>query len=262
MTEREPEAAVAIVEAHSEPHSVLLIRRAEREGDSWSGHWSFPGGWRQAGDPDLLCAAIRELQEECGVGLAREYMESALPHTLARRRVGRYVLVAPFVFRVESEFSTILDPREAVEALWVPIARLRDPGQHALRPAPGRPANMLFPAVQLDHVPLWGFTYRLITDWLALGPKGQEAERAGFEAAESVLQFLLVHGLSQTSSWTERPDGGKAISVSGEIPVDAVLRHFSEPGPPFPAINCLEVHPDRIRVAGLAWEEYFIEGSQ
>ena len=71
----EAEAAVAIVQAHGERESVLLMRRAEREGDSWSGHWSFPGGWRQAGDRDLLCTALRELEEECGVRLAREHLQ-------------------------------------------------------------------------------------------------------------------------------------------------------------------------------------------
>ena len=81
----EPEAAVAMVQAHGERKSILLIRRAEREGDSWSGHWSFPGGWRHAADGDLLSTAIRELEEECGVRIAGERRDGALPYKLARR---------------------------------------------------------------------------------------------------------------------------------------------------------------------------------
>ena len=254
----EPDAAVAIVQAHRQRKSILLIRRAEREGDSWSGHWSFPGGWRHASDRDPLSTAIREMEEECGVRLAREQMDRALPHTVARRKVGRYVLVAPFVFRVDDEFATVLNPREAVEALWVPLTLLLDPERHALRPVPGRPAELLFPAVDLNGVPLWGFTYRLITDWLELGPRRQPMELAEFEAAGLVLQFLLSQGLTEKHGWTDRHDGVKWAAVTGVIPVDAVLAHFSRQGPDFPTMNCLEVRPEYVRVAGPAWEEYFI----
>ncbi|HEV3196864.1 MAG TPA: CoA pyrophosphatase [Bryobacteraceae bacterium] len=261
MRMTEPEAAVAMVQAHGQRKSILLIRRAEREGDSWSGHWSFPGGWRHAADRDLLCTAIRELEEECGVRLAREQMDRALPHTLARRKVGRFVLVAPFVFRVEREFATVLNPGEAVEALWVPVSLLVDPARHSLRPVPGRPPEMLFPAVDLNGLPLWGFTYRLITDWLSLGPKHQPVELAGFEAAGLVLEFLLGQGLKSSVGWTDQPEGMKAAKVVGVIPVDAVLAHFVKPEHYSPAINCLEVRAEYVRVAGPAWEEYFIYAS-
>jgi 8-oxo-dGTP diphosphatase len=251
----EPDAAVAIVQADRQ-QSVLFIRRAERESDSWSGHWSFPGGWRHASDRDPLCTAIRELEEECGVLLTREQMEEALPHRLARRKVEPYVLVAPFVFRVEQELPTVLNPREAVESLWVPVASLLDPARHALRPAPGRPMEMLFPGIDLNGVPLWGFTYRLVTDWLGLGTTDDSIERAGFEEADLLLKFLLEQGLKLKKSWSE-----KRCVVSGMIPVDRVIAHFSVCGQYFPAVNYLEVRAEYVRLAGPAWEEYFIEAS-
>src|SRR5919107_1251845 len=104
----EAEASVAIV--HALDHdSILLIRRSEREGDSWSGQWSCPGGRRDPGDVDLLHTSLRELEEECGVRLNRKDLHQALPERLARRRVGRFLLVAPFVFHVKQELATILD---------------------------------------------------------------------------------------------------------------------------------------------------------
>ena len=257
----EPDAAVAMVQAHGQEKSILLIRRAEREGDSWSGHWSFPGGWRDAADRDPLSTAIRELEEECGVRLTREQMDRPLPHTLARRKVGRFVLVAPFLFRAEEEFATVLNQREAVEALWVPISLLLDPARHVLQPAPGRPPEMLFPAVDLNGLPLWGFTYRLITDWLGLGPQQRPVELAGFEAAGLVLEFLLSGGLVLRQQWMDQQTGERAVkvaTVSGVIPVERVRAHFSKPGRCFPVMNCLEVRADCVRVAGPAWEEYFI----
>jgi hypothetical protein len=45
---------------------------------------------------------------------------------------------------------------------------LRDPARHFMRAVPGMPPEMRFPCVELPAVPLWGFTYRLIADWLGL----------------------------------------------------------------------------------------------
>jgi 8-oxo-dGTP diphosphatase len=245
-----PQAAVAIVHTREREESVLLIRRAEREGDSWSGHWSFPGGRCDPGDRDPLDSALRELHEECGIRLSRECLEAALPHTIARRKAGPFLLVAPFVFRVDGQLATVLDPGEAAGAAWVPIRFLRDPTAHVLRPVPGRPREMLFPAVELSGAPLWGFTYRLITSWLGLDPD----PGSGREAARAVLDFLLSQGLTLACEWY-----GRVAVVNGPIPVDRLLQHFSRPAHVVPGINCLEVQPDYVRIAGPAWEDWLIQ---
>jgi 8-oxo-dGTP pyrophosphatase MutT (NUDIX family) len=167
----ETEAAVAIVHARGNAESVLLMRRSEREGDSWSGHWSFPGGRRDPVDRDLLHTALRELREECGVRLTRRDLDSEMPPRHARRKSGAAVRVTPFLFRVEAELPAVPDGREAVEASWIPLTVLRDPSHHLLLPVPGHPPEVLFPGVALNRAPLWGFTYRLICDWLGLGPQ-------------------------------------------------------------------------------------------
>jgi 8-oxo-dGTP pyrophosphatase MutT (NUDIX family) len=169
----QPEAAVAIVHAREPVESVLLMRRTEREDDPWSGHWSFPGGRRDPDDRDLIATALRELAEECGIALSRDLLERPLPHVAARRGAGEPLLVAPFVFRVAMALPTVLDAREAAEAQWIPLGLLRDPREHSVVPVPGRPPDALYPAVILNGTPLWGFTYRLITNWLSIGgPEG------------------------------------------------------------------------------------------
>jgi len=241
----EPEAAVCIVHTRGPEDSILLIRRAERESDSWSGQWSLPGGRRDPGDLDLLHTALRELEEECGIRLSRDDMESALPERLARRRVGAYLLVAPFLFRVDTELATILDPLEAAHAAWVPLSYLGDINRHRLRSVPGVPPEILFPAVEMDGAPLWGFTYRLISDWLGLEATGRPAD--------DVLQFLLERGLTLVRDWN-----GRVAEVRGTIPVDDVLAHFRGPGPEVLAINRFEARPDLVRLSGPEFEEFLI----
>jgi len=255
-----PEAAVAIVHAPGAEESVLLIRRAEREEDPWSGHWSFPGGRRDPGDLDLLDTAVRELEEECGIQLDRGRMEAALPPTNAGRRLGRVVLVAPFVFRVDGVLPVVPDPAEVADAEWVPLETLRDPSRHRLTPVPRLPEAMAFPAIELNGTPLWGFTYRVLTEWLQLHAPVPEGA-----AATVVLEFLQSQGLTVRQEWTEPrpgdPAARKIAVVSGEIPVQAVMEHFASPLEHFPRVNLLEVHPDHIRIVGLALEEYLIRAS-
>jgi 8-oxo-dGTP pyrophosphatase MutT (NUDIX family) len=247
----QPDAAVAIVCAHEPAESVLLIRRSEREDDPWSGHWSFPGGRRNPEEQELLQTALRELEEECGIRLSPQKLQAVLPHALARRKAPPYLLVAPFLFAVDGELATVLDAREAAGCLWVPLRYLRDPARHTLRAVPGRPRETLYPAIELNGRPLWGFTYRLIVDWLGLAPPS-----SGFQEAAQALQFLMSRGLKLRQDWT----GGLAV-VEGPIPVEETLAHFSQPAGTVPSLNWMEVSSSAIRVIGPAFEEYVIGGS-
>ncbi|MFN7996868.1 MAG: CoA pyrophosphatase [Bryobacteraceae bacterium] len=260
----EPEAAVAILRTRGPDSTILLMRRAEREGDAWSGHWSLPGGRRDESDADLLETALRELQEECGILLLREHASAALSPMLARRRIGPFLLVAPFVFDIETELPTVLDSTEAVGAVWIPERTVLDPGQHSFRNVPGLPPEMWFPAIPLPGVPLWGFTYRLLVDWLEVAPR--ECPQAGFDVARMMLDFLLSRGFMLRTSWHSTGPGNAGETgpvyvarVKGPIPIEAVIEHFSQPGDYVAKVNRLELRPEYIRLHGLAFEEYLIE---
>jgi 8-oxo-dGTP pyrophosphatase MutT (NUDIX family) len=246
----QPEAAVAIVHTRSAGESVLLMRRTVREHDSWSGQWSFPGGRCDPVDRDAVDTALRELLEECGIRLTRDDLDRPLPVRLARRRSGPYVPVAPFLFSIPGELPSIPCQHETAETRWVPLDMLRDPQQHRLLPVPGMPDDTRFPAIDLRGLPLWGFTYRLITDWLDIA---EHDPAAGLAAAKLVLQYLLSRGLSLERDW----DGGAAL-VRGEIPVQDVLQHFSQPGPYVAAVNRLHALPDSVQILGPSFEEYWI----
>ncbi len=166
--ESKPGAAVAILHASAPEAAILLMRRAQRRGDPWSGHWSFPGGRVEASDIDLLATALRELREECGITLEREHLTERLADDWAGRVIGHHVMVAPFVFKIPEQVSTILDHSEAAEAVWMPMTMLLDLSLHALREIPGIPKERKWPAIDLRGTPVWGFTYRVLCQWVGL----------------------------------------------------------------------------------------------
>ena len=109
---------------------VLMIRRAERAGDPWSGQMGFPGGRRERYDPHLLAVACRETREEVGVDLQREAQVLA-PLSVLRARPWRWrqrpMTVSPFVFATTAESLAIEANYEVAETLWVPLAFIADP---------------------------------------------------------------------------------------------------------------------------------------
>lgn len=256
----QPEAAVAILHAQLPEETVLLIRRAEREGDPWSGHWSFPGGRRDITDSNLLVTALRELDEECGIRLAEHDLETALRPTMAGRRARKHMLVAPFLFRINQPLPTALDAREAVEAVWMPLSRMRDVVEHRLQNVPGMGEEFHFPAIELNGMPLWGFTYRVLCEWLGLAAAVDDST-VGLRVAETILDFLLAEGLTLEQNFVEQ-GALKVARVRGKIPVASVLARFYKPRAGVPQVNFLEVKAGQIHLAGPAFDEYFIYSSE
>jgi 8-oxo-dGTP pyrophosphatase MutT (NUDIX family) len=125
--DREPAAAavlVPLVMRDSGLH-VLLTRRTDHLRDH-AGQISFPGGRSEAHDADPVATALRETEEE--VGLGREHVEiiGSLP---TYSTVTSYV-VTPVVALVQPDFTLALDSFEVAEAFEVPLQFLMTPAHH------------------------------------------------------------------------------------------------------------------------------------
>ena len=159
-------AGVAVVLA-PDPDAVLLIRRAERMGDPWSGHMGLPGGRFQPDDRDLLATAVRETREELSLQLDPTSLLGGLDDVSPRTPMPRPVVVRPFIFAVTGRPA--LQPNDEVAlALWVPLTELRRAGVYREARIRIRGEDRLFPAYHLgDHV-VWGLTERILTPLLEL----------------------------------------------------------------------------------------------
>jgi 8-oxo-dGTP pyrophosphatase MutT (NUDIX family) len=159
-------AAVALLlapAAGGEPE-VLLIRRAQRAGDPWSGHLGLPGGRRQAGDADLLGTALRETFEEVGVRLDARAFLGQLDDLRPTTRVLPRLVVRPFAFGLAARPALTLN-HEVEEPLWTPLSVLRGARVRARVVARGE-------ELEVDSLPvsghvLWGMTLRILDGFLA-----------------------------------------------------------------------------------------------
>ena len=155
-----PQAAVAVI-LTEHPDRLLLIRRAEREGDPWSGHVALPGGRRQAGDADLLGTAIRETAEETGVRLERTWCRAQLDDLVPRTVTLPLLVVRPFVFRVDEAMAPGVSS-EVVQSTWLPLSHLVGAGVYGTRTVQVRGEPRVVSGYQLPEGFLWGMTERIL----------------------------------------------------------------------------------------------------
>ncbi len=148
---------------------LLFIRRAEREGDPWSGHIGLPGGRREPGDASLLATAIRETREEIGVELAQDDLLGALEDLKPTMPTSPQLIIRPFVFGLGERPHAGVSA-EVAESFWVPL--------NSLAPCDGRTTILIkgqkleVPCFQVPGLPgglvVWGLTYRILRGLLPL----------------------------------------------------------------------------------------------
>ena len=157
-------AAVAVVLV-PEPDSLLLVRRAERSGDPWSGQMALPGG-RREGDEDLLFTAIRETEEEVGLVLPPESLVGVLDDMAPRTPVLPPIAVRPYVFRLDRRVPVDRISEEIAATHWVPLENLLSDEAYASADVMVRSQQIRVPAFRLEEGTVWGMTERILSDLL------------------------------------------------------------------------------------------------
>ena len=167
--DRVPQAAVSLIlrEDQGSAH-LLIIKRAERSGDPWSGHLALPGGRAEPRDADLLATAARETREEIGINLIDGgRFIGQLPLIAPTNPLLPKIEITPFVALAPPSLSIQLS-NEVEAAFWVSITQLRRDGLSTELSV--RYGDLLIKrsAYRSEGGPIWGITERIITNFLSL----------------------------------------------------------------------------------------------
>jgi 8-oxo-dGTP pyrophosphatase MutT (NUDIX family) len=142
-----------------ELHAVFTRRRDDLR--RHAGEISFPGGRRDADDPDLGFTALRETHEEIGLPPAGVQVLGALQPTPTF--VTGYAIY-PFVGLIEPGFAWIVAHAEVAQVLEL---RLRDVrAGYARRRLIRRGLPFRTDAYQVGEDLIWGATARIVADLL------------------------------------------------------------------------------------------------
>lgn len=172
----ERRAAVSAILREAEGDlQVLLIRRAEREGDPWSGHMAFPGGGHEARDRDLEATAVRETLEEVGLRLdehARLIGTLDDVRATARGTVTGLV-VTPFVFELRGAPPLNTSP-EVSEIHWAALGPMFRGETAATIDYPWQGQTLKLPGFRIassgrarEEPIVWGLTHKMLAAFFA-----------------------------------------------------------------------------------------------
>jgi 8-oxo-dGTP pyrophosphatase MutT (NUDIX family) len=165
LTAVEPEtrnanrAAVSIILSEKEVPKILLIKRAERMGDPWSGQVAFPGGKSQDTDVSARQTAVRETREEVGIDLEANseflgYLGHFPTHTGA-------ISVIPSVFLLRGKVG-VNRSEEVSTYRWLDLGRMLSPASTVRYTVTNEGKLVKVPAIRGGDFVIWGLTYRII----------------------------------------------------------------------------------------------------
>lgn len=139
--------------------TMLLTQRTDHLRDH-AGQVSFPGGRVEAHDEGAVATALRETEEEIGVGPS--HIEVVGELDLYETRTG--FRITPVVGLVEPGFTLTLDEFEVAEVFEVPLSFALDPANHQKRSLVWRGAERHFYLLPYGEREIWGATAGMIVN--------------------------------------------------------------------------------------------------
>ena len=156
-------ASVALIVRDRQLPSVLLIKRAERSGDPWSGQVAFPGGKMQVGDTTARDTAVRETLEEVGIDLnsSAEFLGYGGVTTTHTGTMD----VVPTAFELK-ESVDVMPNGEVASFRWVELHELLAPSARSTYELDREGSVVAVPAYLVGDYVVWGLTQRILSTCL------------------------------------------------------------------------------------------------
>ena len=141
---------------------LLLILRATREGDPWSGQVALPGGRRDPADATLQDTAVRETLEETSIDLAEHGLVlGTLDELRPRTPVLPPIIVTPFVAIVPPDLPFQISD-ELADAFWTPWTTFADHTRIDESTVSVRGAEWKVSSYLVGERVVWGMTERML----------------------------------------------------------------------------------------------------
>jgi 8-oxo-dGTP pyrophosphatase MutT (NUDIX family) len=162
-------AVAMILQVRAGELHILMIKRADREGDPWSGHMAFPGGRMDKADAHGYAVAVRETEEEVGLSLGpQDQCIGRLSDLNARPHKGTFgMAVSPFVFRLEREV-TFTPNYEVAEVVWVPLEFLLDTDNREKMTWEYKGVKIPMPCYMYGKRCIWGLSLMMLDELMDL----------------------------------------------------------------------------------------------
>jgi 8-oxo-dGTP pyrophosphatase MutT (NUDIX family) len=153
-------AAILVPIIEREQPSVLLTKRSENM-PTHAGQISFPGGRVHAGDTSLIDTALRELEEEIGIGRQFVTVGGFLdPY----ETVNSGFMILPVVGFVREDFTLHANAREVAEVFEVPLDYLCDPENRSRMSVERQGVTREFHTIPFGGHTIWGATAEIIVN--------------------------------------------------------------------------------------------------
>ena len=137
---------------------LVCIRRSL--GGIHGGELSFPGGKHEPADSSMIVTALRESQEEIGLGPDHVHILAELPPVETKTTGFR---IFPFLGSIKPP-DWAIDQREVAELIDLDLESLADPAMYGeeFRQYNGWPAPRLMAFYRVGKFKLWGASVRIL----------------------------------------------------------------------------------------------------
>lgn len=152
---------------------VLLMQRASRDGDPWSGHICYPGGRMQKEDRSTLDTAEREMLEEVGIDIKQAgNLVARLSDVITREHSRtRPMIVTPYVYLVDKKPDASTSD-EAISSFWCPLEFLADRNNRKRMTWSVGKSNvslpLSMPCYYYNDMRIWGLTLLMLDELVAV----------------------------------------------------------------------------------------------